>query len=203
MNNTQKNWNDFWDNYEPSRNDIVYKNMRDKEKNSNFGIKNILITFFVTIGIVGVISIFTILHENLKIEDKQIQTSKSNELINNTYKIDNINGKTMSENVNKINKIIRDVSQNIESYSEEELNKYIIEIQKTDLGNCYNEYKKAAVKKIVLAKSINNSTDINTKNDLIEQYNNIKLFDYLVTAFDEAGVEYWIDKTEIHYKYKE
>ena len=30
MSNTQKNWNDFWDNYEPSRNDIVYKNMNNK-----------------------------------------------------------------------------------------------------------------------------------------------------------------------------
>ena len=48
MSNTQKNWNDFWDNYEPSRNDIVYKNMNNKGRQSNFGIKQILICLLYT-----------------------------------------------------------------------------------------------------------------------------------------------------------
>ena len=36
-----------------------------------------------------------------------------------------------------------------------------------------------AVKKVMLARSINNSTDINIQNELIERYNDIELFDYL------------------------
>lgn len=206
MSNTQKNWNDFWDNYEPSRNDIVYKNMNDKGKHSNFGIKHILTAFLVTIIILGTISVPAIINEYSKPEQKPIQTTKANISLNNTYKnniVDNVNGKTMTDNVHLINKIIIDVSKDMPLYTEEDLDNFIIKIKNADLGSCYDEYKGAAIKKVMLARSINNSTDINIQNELIERYNAIELFDYLEKAFDKANVEYWRDETEIHYKYKE
>lgn len=206
MSNTQKNWNDFWDNYEPSRNDIVYKNMNDKGKQSNFGIKHILTAFLVTIIILGTISVPAIINEYSKPEQKPIQTTKANISLNNTYKnniVDNVNGKTMTDNVHLINKIIIDVSKDMPLYTEEDFDNFIIKIKNADLGSCYDEYKGAAVKKVMLARSINNSTDTNIQNELIERYNDIELFDYLEAAFDKADVEYWRDETEIHYKYKE
>lgn len=206
MSNTQKNWNDFWNNYEPSRNDIVYKNMNDKGKQSNFGIKHILTAFLVTIIILGTISVPAIINEYSKPEQKPIQTTKANISLNNTYKnniVDNVNGKTMTDNVHLINKIIIDVSKDMPLYTEEDFDKFIIKIKNADLGSCYDEYKGAAVKKVMLARSINNSTDTNIQNELIERYNDIELFDYLEAAFDKADVEYWRDETEIHYKYKE
>lgn len=206
MSNTQKNWNDFWNNYEPSRNDIVYKNMNDKGKQSNFGIKHILTAFLVTIIILGTISVPAIINEYSKPEQKPIQTTKANISLNNTYKnniVDNVNGKTMTDNVHLINKIIIDVSKDMPLYTEEDFDNFIIKIKNADLGSCYDEYKGAAVKKVMLARSINNSTDTNIQNELIERYNDIELFDYLEAAFDKADVEYWRDKTEIHYKYKE
>ena len=206
MSNTQKNWNDFWDNYEPSRNDIVYKNMNDKGKQSNFGIKHILTAFLVTIIILGTISVPAIINEYSKPEQKPIQTTKANISLNNTYKnniVDNVNGKTMTDNVHLINKIIIDVSKDMPLYTEEDFDNFIIKIKNADLGSCYDEYKGAAVKKVMLARSINNSTDTNIQNELIERYNDIELFDYLEAAFDKADVEYWRAETEIHYKYKE
>jgi hypothetical protein len=206
MSNTQKNWNDFWNNYEPSRNDIVYKNMNDKGKQSNFGIKHILTAFLVTIIILGTISVPAIINEYSKPEQKPIQTTKANISLNNTYKnniVDNVNGKTMTDNVHLINKIIIDVSKDMPLYTEEDFDNFIIKIKNADLGSCYDEYKGAAVKKVMLARSINNSTDTNIQNELIERYNDIELFDYLEAAFDKADVEYWRDETEIHYKYKE
>ena len=206
MSNTQKNWNDFWNNYEPSRNDIVYKNMNDKGKQSNFGIKHILTAFLVTIIILGTISVPAIINEYSKPEQNPIQTTKANISLNNTYKnniVDNVNGKTMTDNVHLINKIIIDVSKDMPLYTEEDFDKFIIKIKNADLGSCYDEYKGAAVKKVMLARSINNSTDTNIQNELIERYNDIELFDYLEAAFDKADVEYWRDETEIHYKYKE
>lgn len=206
MSNTQKNWNDFWDNYEPSRNDIVYKNMNQKERYSKFGIKNIMITFFITIIIMIAILMPTIKKENSKQKQQHIQTTKADISLNNIYKnkvVDNVNGKTMTDNVHLINKIIRDISKDMSLYTEEDLDNFIIEIKNTDLGSCYDEYKAAAVKKVMLARSINNSADVNIQNELIEKYNNIELFDYLGAAFDKADVEYWRDETEIHYKYKE
>lgn len=206
MSNTQKNWNDFWNNYEPSRNDIVYKNMNDKGKQSNFGIKHILTAFLVTIIILGTISVPAIINEYSKPEQKPIQTTKANISLNNTYKnniVDNVNGKTMTDNVHLINKIIIDVSKDMPLYTEEDFDNFIIKIKNADLGSCYDEYKGADVKKVMLARSINNSTDTNIQNELIERYNDIELFDYLEAAFDKADVEYWRDETEIHYKYKE
>lgn len=206
MSNTQKNWNDFWDNYESSRNDIVYKNMNNKGQQSNFGIKHILTAFLVTIIILGTISVPAIINEYSKPEQKPIQTTKANISLNNTYKnniVDNVNGKTMTDNVHLINKIIIDVSKDMPLYTEEDFDKFIIKIKNADLGSCYDEYKGAAVKKVMLARSINNSTDTNIQNELIERYNDIELFDYLEAAFDKADVEYWRDETEIHYKYKE
>lgn len=206
MSNTQKNWNDFWNNYEPSRKDIVYKNMNDKGKQSNFGIKHILTAFLVTIIILGTISVPAIINEYSKPEQKPIQTTKANISLNNTYKnniVDNVNGKTMTDNVHLINKIIIDVSKDMPLYTEEDFDNFIIKIKNADLGSCYDEYKGAAVKKVMLARSINNSTDTNIQNELIERYNDIELFDYLEAAFDKADVEYWRDEIEIHYKYKE
>ena len=206
MSNTQKNWNDFWDNYEPSRNDIVYKNMNQKERYSKFGIKNIMITFFITIIIMIAILMPTIKKENSKQKQQHIQTTKADISLNNIYKnkvVDNVNGKTMTDNVHLINKIIRDISKDMSLYTEEDFDNFILEIKNADLGGCYDEYKAAAVKKVMLARSINNSTDINIQNELIERYNDIELFDYLGAAFDKADVEYWRDETEIHYKYKE
>lgn len=206
MSNTQKNWNDFWDNYEPSRNDIVYKNMNQKERYSKFGIKNIMITFFITIIIMIAILMPTIKKENSKQKQQHIQTTKADISLNNIYKnkvVDNVNGKTMTDNVHLINKIIRDISKDMPLYTEEDFDNFILEIKNADLGGCYDEYKAAAVKKVMLARSINNSTDINIQNELIERYNDIELFDYLGAAFDKADVEYWRDETEIHYKYKE
>ena len=206
MSNTQKNWNDFWDNYEPSRNDIVYKNMNQKERYSKFGIKNIMITFFITIIIMIAILMQTIKKENSKQKQQHIQTTKADISLNNIYKnkvVDNVNGKTMTDNVHLINKIIRDISKDMPLYTEEDFDNFILEIKNADLGGCYDEYKAAAVKKVMLARSINNSTDINIQNELIERYNDIELFDYLGAAFDKADVEYWRDETEIHYKYKE
>lgn len=206
MSNTQKNWNDFWDNYEPSRNDIVYKNMNNKGQQPNFGIKHILTAFLVTIIILGTISAPAIINEYSKPEQKPIQTTKANISLNNTYKnniVDNVNGKTMTDNVHLINKIIIDVSKDMPLYTEEDFDNFIIKIKNADLGSCYDEYKGAAVKKVMLARSINNSTDTNIQNELIERYNDIELFDYLEAAFDKADVEYWRDETEIHYKYKE
>lgn len=109
----------------------------------------------------------------------------------------------MTDNVHLINKIIIDVSKDMPLYTEEDFDKFIIKIKNADLGSCYDEYKGAAVKKVMLARSINNSTDTNIQNELIERYNDIELFDYLEAAFDKADVEYWRDETEIHYKYKE
>lgn len=86
MSNTQKNWNDFWDNYEPSRNDIVYKNMNNKGRQSNFGIKQILIAFLVTIIILMTISVPAIINEYSKPEQQPIQTTKADITLNNTYK---------------------------------------------------------------------------------------------------------------------
>lgn len=109
----------------------------------------------------------------------------------------------MTDNVHLINKIIIDVSKDMPLYTEEDFDNFIIKIKNADLGSCYDEYKGAAVKKVMLARSINNSTDTNIQNELIERYNDIELFDYLEAAFDKADVEYWRDETEIHYKYKE
>ena len=206
MSNTQKNWNDFWDNYEPSRNDIVYKNMNNKGRQSNFGIKQILIAFLVTIIILMTISVPATINEYSKPEQQPIQTTKADITLNNTYKnkvVDNVNWKTMTDNVHLINKIIKDVSKDMPLYTEKDFDNFILEIKNADLGGCYDEYKAAAVKKVMLARSINNSTDINIQNELIERYNDIELFDYLGAAFDKADVEYWRDETEIHYKYKE
>lgn len=206
MSNTQKNWNDFWDNYEPSRNDIVYKNMNQRERYSKFGIKNIMVTFFTTIIIMLAILIPTIKKEYSEIK-QQTQTKELS--MSPTYNfevplIDNLNGKTMADNVHKINNIIKDISENMYSYTEDDFNNYLMEVKKADLAKCYSTYKKAAEKKILLARSINDNTvDTDLKNGLIEEYNNIELFDYLAEAFNKADVEYWRDETEIHYKYKE
>lgn len=77
MSNTQKNWNDFWDNYEPSRNDIAYKNMSEKENHSNFGFSHIIIAFCITITIGCIILIAAALND--KEEPLQTTTKKTTE----------------------------------------------------------------------------------------------------------------------------
>lgn len=81
MSNTQKNWNDFWDNYEPSRNDIAYKNMSEKENHSNFGFSHIIIAFCITITIGCIILIAAALND--KEEPLQTTTKKTTETTTN------------------------------------------------------------------------------------------------------------------------
>ena len=210
MSNTQKNWNDFWDNYEPSRNDIAYKNMSEKENHSNFGFSHIIIAFCITITIGCIILIAAALND--KEEPLQTTTKKTTKTTTNdtsyphTYfniSADNKNGVTMKNSVNTIQDILDKIREDKETPTEKDIDNYIITVKNTDLSNEYNEYKNKAVEKLKIARSWINTEDVEKRNELIKQYNDINSIEYLAKAFDKAGVEYWlIDENHINFYYK-
>lgn len=197
MSNTQKNWNNYWKDYEPSRYDNIYHNMNGN--NHHFDFRKI---FYILIPII-VIGIFIIKFKELSstygsvdIKQEGIKTAQ------NSIKIDNANGKIMADNVSMINGIIKKTNENMSLYSNEDIDDMISKIENANLSYHYNEYKNAAVKKLNIVKQINNETDIDKQNELIHEINNIELFDYLADAFDKVGVDYWREENRIHYKYK-
>ena len=208
MSNTQKNWNDFWDNYEQSRNDIVYKNMNERENHSNFNFSHIIIAFCITITIGCIILIAAALND--KEEPEQTTTKKTTETTNDTsyphtyfnISADNKNGVTMKNSVNTIQDILDKIREDKETLTEKDIDNYIITVKNTDLSNEYNEYKNKAVEKLKIARSWINTEDVEQRNELIDKYNNINIIEYLTKAFDKVGVDYWmIDDKHIRYTY--
>lgn len=208
MSNTQKNWNDFWDNYEQSRNDIVYKNMNERENHSNFDFSHIIIAFCITITIGCIILIAAALND--KEEPEQTTTKKTTETTNDTsyphtyfnISADNKNGVTMKNSVNTIQDILDKIREDKETLTEKDIDNYIITVKNTDLSNEYNEYKNKAVEKLKIARSWINTEDVEQRNELIDKYNNINIIEYLTKAFDKVGVDYWmIDDKHIRYTY--
>lgn len=208
MSNTQKNWNDFWDNYEQSRNDIVYKNMNEKENHSNFDFSHIIIAFCITITIGCIILIAAALND--KEEPEQTTTKKTTETTNDTsyphtyfnISADNKNGVIMKNSVNTIQDILDKIREDKETLTEKDIDNYIITVKNTDLSNEYNEYKNKAVEKLKIARSWINTEDVEQRNELIDKYNNINIIEYLTKAFDKVGVDYWmIDDKHIRYTY--
>lgn len=208
MSNTQKNWNDFWDNYEQSRNDIVYKNMNERENHSNFDFSHIIIAFCITITIGCIILIAAALND--KEEPEQTTTKKTTETTNDTsyphtyfnISADNKNGVTMKNSVNTIQDILDKIREDKETLTEKDIDNYIITVKNTDLSNEYNEYKNKAVEKLKIARSWINTEDVEQRNELIDKYNDINIIEYLTKAFDKVGVDYWmIDDKHIRYTY--
>lgn len=208
MSNTQKNWNDFWDNYEPSRNDIVYKYMSERENHSSFGFSHIIIAFCITVTIGCIILIAAALND--KEEPVQTTTKKTTETTNDTsyphtyfnISADNKNGVTMKNSVNTIQDILDKIREDKETLTEKDIDNYIITVKNTDLSNEYNEYKNKAIEKLKIARSWINTEDVEQRNELIDKYNDINIIEYLTKAFDKVGVDYWmIDDKHIRYTY--
>lgn len=208
MSNTQKNWNDFWDNYEPSRNDIVYKYMSKRENHSSFGFSHIIIAFCIIVTIGCIILIAAALND--KEEPVQTTTKKTTETTNDTsyphtyfnISADNKNGVTMKNSVNTIQDILDKIREDKETLTEKDIDNYIITVKNTDLSNEYNEYKNKAVEKLKIARSWINTEDVEKRNELIDKYNDINIIEYLAKAFDKVGIDYWmIDDKHIRYTY--
>lgn len=195
MSDTQKNWRKYWENYNPSRGEQIYNHMQPQNDNSNFNGKIIYIAIAVICILVFV---------SIKNAKKEYIHNVNNEVTENeTTVISNKNGKAMADNIKKINSISKEVSINMEQYTQRQLDEYIKQIKEADLSNDYNKYKIAVIKKLELAKLINNAQTTDEKNTIIHQYNDIDIFDELEKAFKTAGVEYTRTENNIHYNYKD
>lgn len=199
MSNTQKNWNNYWKDYEPSRYDNIYHNINENDKNHHFDFKKIL---YMLIPII-VIGIFVMKFKQLtntygpiNIQQEGIKTAQ------NSIKIDNKNGITMKNSVNTIQDTLDKIIEDKGTLTEEDIDNYIKTVKETDLSNEYNEYKNKAVEKLKIARCWINTEDVEQRNELIDKYNDINIIEYLTKAFDKVGVDYWmIDDKHIRYTY--
>lgn len=199
MSNTQKNWNNYWKDYEPSRYDNIYHNINENGNNHHFDFKKIL---YVLIPII-VIGIFVMKFKQLtntygpvNIQQEGIKNAQ------NSIKIDNKNGITMKNSVNTIQDTLDKIIEDKGTLTEEDIDNYIKTVKEADLSNEYNEYKNKAVEKLKIARSWINTEDVEQRNELIDKYNDINIIEYLTKAFDKVGVDYWmIDDKHIKYTY--
>lgn len=171
---TQKNWNDFFQNDKPVE--------RAKP--------NPLIIAAIFICIISAAIYFT----GRKEPD---ETPLTNIPSNSAYKQPNKNGQIMSESIDTISYIF---VEQITGSSEEELLSYIETIENTDLSIEYTEFKSKMIEKINYYIEYTR----NPSQTSMDKYNNINFDTELTKAFDAAGVKYtFLENGRLKYWYLE
>jgi hypothetical protein len=202
--NTQKNWKDYWKDYEPTREDMIYRNPRRSSLKIN------RYTISGTAGLVLMIAL--IIGRNI-ITNQVYHNNVSSSLSSSTsiYESDKV-GETMATSIDTIVNMLNDISKNQNSITSNELITDESKIRNLDLSADYDNVKSDTITKLQYMEQY---VTLKTKyqqypesslqqqmNNTITQYNNINIINSITTVFDKLGITYSVSGNEIHYQYK-